>query len=136
MHQDLQAGVEVGLGEVDDSLALLRDRDRGDRRVCVAAFHRLQLVADGCDFDPFGFDLERLREFFPQFDAEAGPFRALLEHKGRNWFNRNTEHLALCRVLGSGDVRTETESRCNKNEADRGNLAPAEVRQLRDRAGL
>ena len=122
MHHDLQARVEIGLGEVDFVFAFPRDGNSRDRRVSLAALHRLQLVTDCRDFDPCCLDLERLRERVPEINTETAQFRLMLEHKRRNRFYRHPQHLALCRVLSNCAFCTETGHRYDKNNAYRHEL--------------
>jgi hypothetical protein len=119
VHHNLQTGVKIGLGEIDDVFAFSRDGNSRDSRVGLSALHRLQLVTNCRDFDPCCLDLERLRERVPEIDTETAQFRVMLEHKGRNRFYRHTQHLALCRALSNCAFCTETGHRHDTNNAYR-----------------
>ena len=70
-HQNLQAGIVVGLGKIHHRVPLRRDADRRDRRIRLSRFQGVKHLRHAFQIPDLELKTRFLRHRLPKIDAES-----------------------------------------------------------------
>ena len=96
-YHDLQSGIEIRVRKINQLFALARHADARDSDIRCPTAHRIELVCHRCNLDPFVFQIQLLRDAFPQVNAESLPRAAIFHHEGRKRFCHHAQYAFVLR---------------------------------------